>query len=89
MSPDEEKALAESLQWIWDVRAKHYEEAKNMTPEEHAELVRRKTDPVMARHGWKDSTHQPVKPNKPIPAPPVEAEAEPAMAGAGAAVSHY
>lgn len=32
------------LEMVWAIREKHYEETKNMTPEEKAEYYRRKAD---------------------------------------------
>lgn len=53
-----EKAVIDEIHAI---RAKLWEEIKDMTPEEHVEHVRRRTAPVMARYDWKDAEPPPVK----------------------------
>lgn len=58
----------EFMREIRAIRQKHYEETKHMTDAEHTEHILRKTAPVMARYGLKDSDRPLIKPVKPTPA---------------------
>ena len=35
------------------IRQRHYEETKDMTPEEWAEYIHREATPIMVERGWK------------------------------------
>ena len=35
------------------IRLAHYEKTKHMTPEQHVEYIRRKTDPIIKQYGFK------------------------------------
>ena len=41
------------LDEIHEIRRQIYEETKDMTPEEHSEYYRQKTDPIIKEYGMK------------------------------------
>jgi hypothetical protein len=87
--PTENEAAIAVIDEIHATRARLRKGTEHMTPEEHVEHVHRKVAPVMARHNLQYATLEELAQLRSRARIPSESEAEPMMAGAGAAVSHY